>query len=292
MTRCNINVDNGRCEVCKFLGRSTEYSPIEEDTVAEGNVKSGGPADEENEAPKDIAASLPDEVEFTSVPEIDELLERALNGPPTARPSVCRAIMEKGYISKLLDLFRIAEDLQSRETLFRIFNIFKSLILFNNPPIIREILLEKNILLVAGVFEYDPAYPDTRPGFRQYLLDRGRFKQVLQIDKDSLWDLIHQTFRIQYLKDVVLPRILDEDTYSYLMFIIRCNFAEIIEELEGDTEFISKLIPLFAASEKGECESVLKFMKEFLTIAKTSANGRHLKLYQYAHGRSESFYRL
>lgn len=275
---CLLIID--RREVCKFLGRSLEYSPIEEDLPVEDSSNCNDLTSNEGES-KEAGHGLPDQVEFTTVPDIDEMLEKTLTGPPTVRPPVCRAVIEKDYVSKLLGLFRIAEDLQSRETLFRIFNIFKSLILLNNPPILRELLLEKNLLFVAGVFEYDPVYPDTRPGFRQYLLDRSRFKQVLQIDNESLWDLIHQTFRIQYLKDVVLPRILDEDSYGYLMFIIRCNFAEIIEELEGGEEFIAKLIPLFAAERDDECESVLKFMKEFLIIAKTSANGRHLKLYQY-----------
>ncbi|PJF19200.1 hypothetical protein PSACC_00981 [Paramicrosporidium saccamoebae] len=224
--------------------------------------------------------SLPEEVEFNTVPNIDEILERASNAGPDIRRPVCIALMENNYVGKLLDLFRIAEDLDSRETLFRMYSIFKHLVLLNNPAILRELLSEQHVYHVAGVFEYDPSYPDTRPGYRQFLLDRSRFKQVLDLENPQLVDLIHQTFRIQYLKDVVLPRILDEETFGSLLFMVRCNFAEIIEIFEGTEDFMPKLVPLFKSESVNDCMATLKFMKEFLTVAKASSNGRNLKLYQ------------
>lgn len=223
---------------------------------------------------------LPEDVEFSTIPDIDEVLSRAVTASPEFRRVVCVRLMQRSYVSRLLDLFRIAEDLEARETLFRLFSIFKSLILLNNSAILRDLLCEEHILHVAGVFEHDPEYPEARPGYRQFLLNRSRFRQILDFNDDKLVELIHQTFRLQYLKDVVLPRILDEETFGSLLFMVRCNFAEILEILESDEDFVKKLLPLFKSDSPEECESVLKFMKEFLTIAKSAANGRNLSIYR------------
>lgn len=265
-----------RGEICKFLGRSTEYIPHEDDA---GRPETPMSEDEPLTEHSSIMV-LPTKVEFGTVPDIDESLERIANVAPDIRRSICIAIMENNYIGKLLDLFRVAEDLESRECLFRLYSIFKHLVLLNNPAILRELLSEQNVFHVAGVFEYDPTYPDTRPGYRQFLLDRSRFKQVLDLRNPQLVELIHQTFRIQYLKDVVLPRILDEEAFGSLLFMLRCNFAEIIEIYEGTEDFLPKLLPLFKSERSDDCISTLKFMKEFLTVAKASSNGRNLKLYQ------------
>lgn len=275
-------------DICKFLGRPLEYTaviPADEQSpgIGSSTASADGEADmsmTEGSSRPSLAISLPEEVEFSTLSEIDLALDSVALASLEVKREVCLSLLERSYVGRLLHLFRIAEDLDSRETLFRLYNIFKHLVLLNHPSILRELMSDTNVIQVAGVFEYDPQYPEGRPGYRQFLLDRQRFKQILPFRNSHLVELIHQTFRAQYLKDVVLPRILDEETFGSLLFLIRCNFAEIIELLEADEEFLPKLLPLFKDDGEEVSLQVLKFMKEFLSIAKTSANGRNLRLYQ------------
>jgi protein phosphatase-4 regulatory subunit 3 len=52
---------------------------------------------------------------------------------------------------------------------------------------------------------------------------------------------VHQTYRIQYLKDVVLPRVLDDGTYATLSSMALFNSVEVIVALASDPTFLPQL---------------------------------------------------
>ncbi len=52
---------------------------------------------------------------------------------------------------------------------------------------------------------------------------------------------MHQTYRIQYLKDVVLPRVLDDATYATLSSMALFNSVEVIVALASDPTFLPQL---------------------------------------------------
>jgi protein phosphatase-4 regulatory subunit 3 len=52
---------------------------------------------------------------------------------------------------------------------------------------------------------------------------------------------IHQTYRIGYLKDVILPRVLDDGTLASLNTMIHSNNAAVISLLKDDSCFIQEL---------------------------------------------------
>lgn len=72
--------------------------------------------------------------------------------------------------------------------------------------------------------------------YRKFLADPARFCQLVQMEDEELVQLIHQTFRAQYLKDVILPRILDDETFATLVMMIRCNYSRILAILDQDEE--------------------------------------------------------
>lgn len=127
----------------------------------------------------------------------------------------------------------------------------------------------------------NPSFRDERPAYRRFLLDQSRFKKVLDIQNQALLDLIHQTFRAQYFKDVILPSVLDYETCTSLLYLIRSNCAEIIDFIESDTEYMSKLISLFWSEDEDSRWSILKFMKELLFMYKVYTNKRRPKFYEY-----------
>ena len=58
---------------------------------------------------------------------------------------------------------------------------------------------------VVGALEYDPDLSE-RQRHREFLGTSVVFKEVVPITDLAVLAKIHQTYRIQYLKDVILPR--------------------------------------------------------------------------------------
>lgn len=76
---------------------------------------------------------------------------------------------------------------------------------------------------------------------RKYLQSSVIFKEVVPIQNADLLKKIHLTFRIQYLKDVILPRLIDDLTFATLNSLIYFNNVDIVEHLYKDTAFLTEL---------------------------------------------------
>lgn len=53
------------------------------------------------------------------------------------------------------------------------------------------------------------------------------FKEVVPIEDAAVRAKIHQTYRMGYLKDVVLPRVLDDSTFATLSSLMLFNNIEV-----------------------------------------------------------------
>ena len=56
---------------------------------------------------------------------------------------------------------------------------------------------------------------------------------------------IHQTYRLLYLKDVVLARTLDDSTFTLLNSFVYYNQIDIIKHIQNDITFLDKLFGIF-----------------------------------------------
>ena len=102
------------------------------------------------------ASLIPENLTMEALPEIEVLFARAVQAPGISqdvRRALVMGVITNNYIPILLDFFQIAEDLEDTETIGRVHSMLKSLILLNNPLILREILSDALIAKVAGVFE-------------------------------------------------------------------------------------------------------------------------------------------
>jgi protein phosphatase-4 regulatory subunit 3 len=59
---------------------------------------------------------------------------------------------------------------------------------------------------------------------------------------------IHQTYRIQYLKDVILPRSLDDATYGTLSSLMLFNNVDVVLGLYQDQKFLPAVSKAVQAS--------------------------------------------
>jgi len=156
------------------------------------------------------------------------------------REALSRAILNTDYVKKLIDVFHMVEDLEDIDNLHNLFTIFKTFVLLNDIALY-ELLFSDSIMVdLMGILEYDTEWPK-RVKHREYLSNHVVFKEVVPFENEDLVKKIHQTFRLQYLKDVVLPRTLDDSTFATINSFIFFNNIDIVTCIQKDTRFLTKL---------------------------------------------------
>lgn len=168
--------------------------------------------------------------------EISELFSSVL-GSPVRREKLSTAIEQSGYVKKLLDLFEMCEDLENVHGLHYLYDIFKSLFLLNKQALFDILFQEDTIFSVVGVLEYDPSQV-TPVKHREFLQKTAKFKEVIPFSNQELVHKIHQTFRVQYIQDVILPTpsVFDENMMSSLNSFIYFNKVEIVSMVQVKSE--------------------------------------------------------
>ena len=129
----------------------------------------------------------------------------------------------------------------------------------------------------------DPDFPVHRANHRQYLSDSSKFKEVVPILDEDVRKKIHWTYRLLYLKDVVLARILDDPTFSVLNSLIFFHQVDIVNHLQSNQQFLNELFDIFAAGdqESGDKkkEAVL-FIQNCCAVSKNIQAQSRAQLYQ------------
>ncbi|KAB2578443.1 Uncharacterized protein DIS24_g3969 [Lasiodiplodia hormozganensis] len=222
---------------------------------------------------------LPDP-ELGNLPEIEQVM-RVANNTPQGRDALAKFIVQAGYITKLVPLVGVAEDLESLEDLHRLCNIMKTLILLNDTAIIEYAVTDEVIIGVVGALEYDPDFPSHKANHRQYLADESRFKEVVKIEDPLIKKKIHYTYRLQYLKDVVLARILDDPTFSVLNSLIFFHQVDIVQHLQQNQAFLKELFSIFTPQESSgqRKKDAVLFIQQCCTIAKSLQAQARAQLY-------------
>ncbi|CAA3029309.1 serine threonine- phosphatase 4 regulatory subunit 3 [Olea europaea subsp. europaea] len=178
-------------------------------------------------------------------------------------------IHDEYFFGKLIGLFRVSEDLKNIDSLHTIFKIVKGIILLNSPQIFEKIFRDELIMDIIGCLEYNPDVPHVH--HRHFLREYMVFKEAIPIKDPVVLPKIHQTYRVAYLKDVILPRALDEATVANLNSIIHSNNAIVVSLLKDDSTFIQELFarlksPTTSTESK---KTLVHFLHEFCTLSKS-----------------------
>ncbi|KAG5927673.1 hypothetical protein E4U42_001955 [Claviceps africana] len=222
----------------------------------------------------DLAMDVPSSInlpaaELGNLPEIESNM-RILSSSANGRDALAKFIMADDYIGKLVPLVEMAEDLESLPDLHRLCNIMKTIILLNDTTIIEHAVSDDCLLGVVGALEYDPDFPSHKANHRHWLDNQSRYREVIPIDDEQTRHKIHQTYRLQYLKDVVLARIIDDPTFSVLNSLIFFNQVDIIQHLQSNQAFLSKLFGVFKGSSPEDIkkEEAVLFIQQCCAVAK------------------------
>ncbi|KAK6146222.1 hypothetical protein DH2020_020091 [Rehmannia glutinosa] len=169
---------------------------------------------------------------------------------------------DQDFLRKLMELFRICEDLKNVDGLLLIFKIIRGI--------------------------NDPEVPHIR--HRDFLKEHVVYKEAIPIKDPIVLSKIHQTYRVGYLKDVILPRALDDTIIANLNSIIHSNNATVVSMLRDNATFTTELFARLKSSETSiESKRTLvnngprlsvHFLHEFCILSRSLQTAHQLRLFR------------
>eukprot|EP00798_Chlamydomonas_sp_ICE-L_P014230 gene14230-20202_t len=204
--------------------------------------------------------------DISNLPEVVKILTQAT---PFQRDRIAGALLKPGYVVALMDTFKQCEDLEDSSSLGHLFRLMKAMIMLNDHNVLEYMLKDEFVMDVVGALEYDPDLSE-RQHYREFLATGVVFKEVVPITDVSVLAKIHQTYRIQYIKDVILPRALDDATYATLTSLGLYNNVEVVSALYLDAHFLPELFSRLEkyAPEDNEWKDLVAFLQEFCTLSR------------------------
>ncbi|KAJ3669640.1 hypothetical protein LUZ60_011590 [Juncus effusus] len=218
-------------------------------------------------------------VELSSLPL---LLKTILESSIADQMRVAELIsQDQEFFPKLVDLFKMCEDLENMDGLQMIYKLVRGIILFNNPAIFDKIFSDEFIMDIIGALEYEPDVSKTQK-HRSFLKDHVVFKEAIPIKNSMVLTKIHQSYRVGYIKDVILPRVLDDGTIASLNSIVHANNAAVISMLKDDSCFIQELFAKMKSPDVSEASrrDLVLFLHEFCTLSKSLQIVQQLRLFR------------
>ncbi|KFK38130.1 hypothetical protein AALP_AA3G073500 [Arabis alpina] len=218
-------------------------------------------------------------VELTTLPLILKIVTE--NGVTDHTRLTELILKDHDFFRNLMGVFKICEDLENVEGLHMIFNIVKGIILLNSSQILEKIFGDELIMEIIGCLEYDPGVPHSQH-HRNFLKEHVVFKEAIPIKDPLVLSKIHQTYRIGYLKDVVLARVLDDAIVANLNSVIHANNAIVVSLLKDDSTFIQELFArLRSPSTSMESKkNLVYFLHEFCSLSKSLQVVQQLRLFR------------
>ncbi|RCK55573.1 Serine/threonine-protein phosphatase 4 regulatory subunit 3 [Candida viswanathii] len=211
----------------------------------------------------------PDEPEASNIGVVLETVNQGANAQFT-RTNILEYIVEKGYFMKLVKVFEQAEKKKDAEALYCISDVIKSLFLYNESSILEDMLSsEEKIMGLVGILEYDSEYRDFKASHREFLTTQS-FTTVIPVDNTEIFK---RDFYLNYLKDVVLARFLDEPTFSFITSLIYANQVEIFNYIK-DSSILEKLFKIYEDNDMLQRDMPkkrdgVKMVHQYVLIAKT-----------------------
>eukprot|EP00124_Ichthyophonus_hoferi_P000663 Ihof_evm10s26 gene=Ihof_evmTU10s26 len=148
-------------------------------------------------------------------------------------------ILRKDYIQKLIELFLEAERKNDLITIHKLYTVFKAIFDLGEASIVEEICDAGLLMEVIGVLEYVPGCE--KQVHRNFITKISSFKEVIPIGRNGLEDRIHTSYRLSYLRDVVLGCVPEEPSNQAVTACINNYNRDIIRGLSADRKFLAQL---------------------------------------------------
>jgi len=209
--------------------------------------------------------------DLAKLDQISELISSCLTSP-IRREKLAVAIENENYIKKLLEIFHMCEDLNNLEGLHHLYEIIRNIFILNKNALFEMMFTEDTIFDIVGCLEFEPGAPAPKQ-HREYLRNIAKFHQVIPTSNTELISKIHQTYRVQYIQDVVLPTpsVFEENMLSTLSSFVFFNKVEIVSLILEDERFLQNVFVELRDTKTVEArrKELILFLKEFCQFSQT-----------------------
>ncbi|XP_054977031.1 protein PPP4R3C [Sorex araneus] len=200
---------------------------------------------------------------------------------PLCKQRLALFLEDEGYIQKILQLFQICESRRDIEALRHLHGVIKG-ILFMDKTALFEIMFSNECFVdVLGCLEYDPALKEPKK-YREFFTQNTTFKDVVPTTNNTLIQKIHQTYRMQYIRDILspVPSVFEEKLPNLTKFIFLNKF-EIVTTLKRDRRFLSQVFTLLKDQtvNKDRRRELIFFCREFCSFSQTLPPGSKKALF-------------
>lgn len=178
------------------------------------------------------------------ISEIERAI-KALTRTAMMKERICEYIQAEKYIKSLIGVMHTAEELESLENLHALCSLMQTILMLNDHGMYEHIMEDDMFFGVVGILEYDPDFPDHKANYREFLQTQSHFHQPIPIRDSVIQRKVHNAYRLQFLKDVVLARAIDDSTFNVINSCILFNQIDIISHVQHDANFLRDLISLF-----------------------------------------------
>ena len=157
------------------------------------------------------------------------------------KESFVDVIESENLIPKMIDLFKKCEDLDNLPGLHNLYSIFKNLISLGKTTVFEILFAPEHIDDVIGILEYAPDKPRQ---YHRHFITNATLKEALPIKKPNLLQKIRQTYKVQYIHDVIIPTppIMEEMNLYTMQSFVYVNKAEIVTMIKEDSPFLKAII--------------------------------------------------
>lgn len=131
-------------------------------------------------------------------------------------------------------------------------------------------------LLLANFDIDDPEFPDHKASYRHFLSSVAQYREAVPIRDSVVRKKIHQTYRLLFLKDVVLARMLDDPTFNILNSFIIFNQIDIVTHFQHEETLLPRMFSAFPQLHHKDGKAVLETHEDPSNVPPTEqplANG-------------------
>ncbi|KAK1932827.1 hypothetical protein X943_000987 [Babesia divergens] len=147
-------------------------------------------------------------------------------------------LLDKRWLCEAFSVMRQCIELEDLSTLSAISAIMARLILnwCGNLEVLHVFVSDEIFFDLLQAFEYDAELLSQNLCLEhvRFFRESVRHHDIISMDNPSFYRLVHSSYRIEYLKDVVLPRLLDEFSIQRLNSVIFSNTSEILNIISND----------------------------------------------------------
>ncbi|ETW83794.1 hypothetical protein HETIRDRAFT_313109, partial [Heterobasidion irregulare TC 32-1] len=226
----------GCAEVWQFI--------LEVQRIHQTGSGAGGAGPDPSLAPANIIKNGLPQPALGIIGDIEKAI-KMMSRVATGKDKVCEYIHRSKYLKGMIDVLAQAEDLECLDDLHALCTLMQTILLMNDHTLYEHILDDEYFIGVVGMLEYDPEFPTHKANYRDFLRTSANFHEPIALHDASVQKKVHHTYRLQFLKDVVLARILDDSTFNVLNSCIIFNQIDIINHVQNDVRFLGEIVDLF-----------------------------------------------